>query len=125
MAIRNGTHAGFVVFGMEDHLFWPRKTGFSYAFYIVPDSREGSLASLVMQECCRVLDTHHPSKIQPEVIEGHEEADRIWTWMGFRRVSIQVLFARPKVVKNTVCDSRRRRTILAHVRHLEAQRVGH
>jgi len=125
MVVRSGTRAGFVIFGMEDHLFLPRKTGVVYAFYIVPDSRKGPIASLVMQERCRVLDTRHPSKIQPEVLEGKEEADKICTWIGFRRVSIQILFARPKVLKNPVCDSRRRRTILAHVRHLKAQWVGH
>jgi ribosomal protein S18 acetylase RimI-like enzyme len=85
--VRNGKRVGFVIFGVEDHLFLPRKTGFFYAFYIVPEARKGSVAPLVMQECCRVLDTFHPSKIQLEVIEGNEEAHRIWTWMGFRRVS--------------------------------------
>jgi hypothetical protein len=53
------------------------------------------VASLVMQECCRVLDTFHPSKIQLEVIEGNEEADKIWTWMGVPLRVLQVLFARP------------------------------
>jgi ribosomal protein S18 acetylase RimI-like enzyme len=85
--VRNGTRVGFVIFGIEDHLFLPRKTGFFYAFYIVPEARKGPVASLVMQECCRVLDTFHPSKIQLEVIEGNEEAHKIWSWMGFRRVS--------------------------------------
>jgi ribosomal protein S18 acetylase RimI-like enzyme len=85
--VRDGKRLGFVIFGIEDHLFLPRKTGFFYAFYIVPESRRGSLATLVMQDCCRILDTFHPSKIQLEVIEGNEEAHQIWTWMGFRRVS--------------------------------------
>lgn len=86
-AVRDGKRIGFVIYGIEDHLFLPRKTGFVYAFYIAPDSRRGPIATLVMQDCCRKLDTFHPSKIQLEVIEGNEEAHRIWTWMGFRRVS--------------------------------------
>src|SRR5258708_12612793 len=85
--VRNGTRVGFVIFGIEDHLFLPRKTGFFYAFYIVPEARKGPVASLVMQECCRGLDTYHPSKIQLEVIEGNEEANTICTWVGFLRVS--------------------------------------
>jgi ribosomal protein S18 acetylase RimI-like enzyme len=85
--VGQGKRIGFVIFGIENHLFLPRKTGFFYAFYIAPASRRGPVASLVMQDCCRILDTYHPSKIQLEVIEGNEEAHQIWTWMGFRRVS--------------------------------------
>src|SRR5258708_20503285 len=85
--VRNGTRVGFVIFGIEDHLFLPRKTGFFYAFYIVPEARKGPVASLVMQEGCRVLDTYHPSKIQLEVLAGNQEANKIWTSMAFRRLS--------------------------------------
>ena len=85
--VKDDKRIGFVIFGIENHLFLPRKTGFFYAFYIVPENRRGPTASLVMQDCCRILDTYHPNKIQLEVIEGNEEAHRIWTWMGFRKVS--------------------------------------
>ncbi|MBZ5679407.1 MAG: GNAT family N-acetyltransferase [Acidobacteriia bacterium] len=85
--VRDGKRLGFVIFGIEDHRFLPRKTGFFYAFYIVPEARGESLATLAMQDCCRVLDTFHPSKIQLEVIEGNEKAHKLWTRMGFRRVS--------------------------------------
>src|SRR5258708_17632464 len=85
--VRNGTRVGFVIFGIEDHLFLPRKTGFFYAFYIVPEARKGPVASLVMQECCRVLDTYHPSKIQLEVIERNEADIKICTCISFRRAS--------------------------------------
>lgn len=85
--VRNGKRAGFVIFGVEDHLFLPRKTGFFYAFYVAPEYRRGSTAVQVMRECCRILDTYKPSKIQIEVIEGNEAANQLWTWMGFRRVS--------------------------------------
>jgi ribosomal protein S18 acetylase RimI-like enzyme len=85
--VRDEKQLGFVIFGIENHRFLPRKTGFFYAFYIIPEARRGSLATLVMQDCCRILDRYHPSKIQLEVIEGNEEANQIWTWMGFRRVS--------------------------------------
>ena len=42
--VSEGSKAGFILFGIEDHRFLPRKTGVIYELYVMPAMRRRGLA---------------------------------------------------------------------------------
>jgi ribosomal protein S18 acetylase RimI-like enzyme len=79
--------AGFILFGLEDHKFLPRKTGAIYELYIRREFRRRGLAKTCAQEAIRELWAHSPSKIQLEVLEGRAAAAALWKSLGFHKVT--------------------------------------
>jgi ribosomal protein S18 acetylase RimI-like enzyme len=79
--------AGFILFGLEQHRFLPRKTGAIYELYILPEFRRRGIAKACAIEAIRELWEHTPSKIQLEVIEGRPAASALWRSLGFQKVT--------------------------------------
>jgi ribosomal protein S18 acetylase RimI-like enzyme len=86
--------AGFILFGLEEHRFLPRKTGAIYELYVLPEFRRRGLAKTVAMEAIRELWTHAPSKIQLEVIEGRAAAAALWNTLGFKKVTDRYVLSR-------------------------------
>ena len=86
--------AGFILFGLENHRFLPRKTGAIYELYIQPDFRRRGLAKACAIEAIRELWTYAPSKIQLEVVEGREAAAALWKSLGFQKVTERYVLSR-------------------------------
>ena len=85
--VAEGSKAGFILFGIEDHKFLPRKTGIIYELYILPTMRRRGLAKAGAQFAIEELWACGPSKIQLEVLEGRVSAASFWKALGFQKVS--------------------------------------
>jgi ribosomal protein S18 acetylase RimI-like enzyme len=92
--ICDGKRAGFILFGLENHRFLPRKTGAIYELYIRPEFRRRGVAKTCALEAIRELWTHSPSKIQLEVIEGRADAAALWKSLGFQKVTERFVLTR-------------------------------
>ncbi len=82
-----GERAGFILFGIEDHRFLPRKTGAIHELYVLPELRRRGMAKACAIQAIRELWTHSPSKIQLEVVEGRTAAVALWESLGFHKVT--------------------------------------
>jgi UDP-2,4-diacetamido-2,4,6-trideoxy-beta-L-altropyranose hydrolase len=82
-----GHRSGFILFGVEEHRFLPRKTGIIWELYINPDQRRQGLARLAAEYAIRELRRSSPSKIQLEVIQGNTAAAELWKSLGFQKVT--------------------------------------
>jgi ribosomal protein S18 acetylase RimI-like enzyme len=92
--ICDGQRAGFILFGMEDHRFLPRKTGAIYELYVLPEFRRRGIAKACAVEAIRELWTYSPSKIQLEVMEGRAAAAALWKSLGFQKVTERFVLSR-------------------------------
>jgi ribosomal protein S18 acetylase RimI-like enzyme len=90
----DGNRAGFILFGLEDHRFLPRKTGAIYELYVLPEYRRRGVAKACALAAIRELGTHSPSKIQLEVVEGNAAAAALWRSLGFRKVTERFVLTR-------------------------------
>jgi UDP-2,4-diacetamido-2,4,6-trideoxy-beta-L-altropyranose hydrolase len=88
-----GKRVGFILFGLEDHRFLPRKTGAIYELYVVPDHRRKGVATTCAQEAIRELRAFAPSKIQLDVMVGNLGAVRLWESLGFDKVTERFVLA--------------------------------
>jgi ribosomal protein S18 acetylase RimI-like enzyme len=86
--------AGFILFGLENHRFLPRRTGAIYELYVAPEFRRQGLARTCAVEAIRELWTHSPTKIQLEVMEGRTAAAALWRSLGFQRVTERFVLTR-------------------------------
>jgi ribosomal protein S18 acetylase RimI-like enzyme len=93
----DGERAGFILFGIEEHRFLPRKTGLIYELYVVPGQRRKGIAKASAAAAIRKLWTFSPSKIQLEVVEGNAAAARLWKALGFSKVSERLVLSRQDV----------------------------
>ena len=92
----DGTHAGFVLFGLESHRFLPRLNGMVYELYIEPQFRRRGVAQTVARQVIKELEAKSPAKIQLEVMEGNRAAAALWASLGFRKVSERYVLAEAK-----------------------------
>jgi len=90
----DGRRAGFILFGLEDHRFLPRKTGMIYELYVVPEFRRRGVAKECALKAIRELLKHSPSKIQLEVVEGNLGAAALWRSLGFQKVTERFVLTR-------------------------------
>lgn len=86
--------AGFILFGLEDHRFLPRKTGAIYELYLRPEFRRRGVARSCALEAIRELWTYSPTKIQLEVVEGNTAAAALWKSLGFHKVTERFVISR-------------------------------
>ena len=89
----DGKNAGFILYGMENHRFLPRKVGAIYEVYIEPAFRRLGLAKEAALEAIKVLRHASSSKIHLEVMEGNAGAVALWTSLGFRKVTERYVLA--------------------------------
>jgi len=82
-----GERAGFILFGIENHRFLPRKTGMIYEVYVAPAYRRKRIAATCARWAIRELGALFPSKIQLEVTVGNTGAAKLWESLGFRKVT--------------------------------------
>jgi ribosomal protein S18 acetylase RimI-like enzyme len=85
--VTEGKRSGFILFGLEDHRFLPRKTGSIYELYVEPESRRLGIGRLCALLAIRELQTHSPSKVQLEIMTGNRAAEALWESLGFRKFS--------------------------------------
>ncbi len=90
----DGKRAGFILFGLENHRFLPRKTGAIYELYVLPEFRRQGIAKACALEAIQELWTYSPSKIQLEVVEGRAAAAALWESLGFQKVTERFVLAR-------------------------------
>jgi ribosomal protein S18 acetylase RimI-like enzyme len=86
--------AGFILFGLEDHRFLPRKTGAIYELYVLPEFRRRGVGKACAVEAIRELWAHSPSKIQLEVVQGRTAAAALWRSLGFEKVTERFVLSR-------------------------------
>jgi ribosomal protein S18 acetylase RimI-like enzyme len=86
--------AGFILTGIEEHRFLPRKTGVIYELYIDPKFRRRGLARRCASEAIRELWSMGPSKIQLEVTAGNVAATELWASLGFKKVSERMVLTK-------------------------------
>ena len=85
--MQGNERAGFILFGLENHRFLPRKTGMIYEVYVAPAFRRKGIARLCAEQAIAEMRSFSPSKIQLETMEGNAKATALWESMGFRKVS--------------------------------------
>ncbi len=78
---------GFVLFGLEDHRFLPRKNGVIWELYVVPSERRKGFARSAAQLAVEQLTGLSPSKIHLEVMVGNRPAEALWRSLGFEKVT--------------------------------------
>ena len=83
----DGQHAGFIIFGVEEHRFLPRQSGAIYELYVVPGQRKKGIARACAEQVIDELRKLSISKIHLEVMEGNLAASKLWVSLGFRKVS--------------------------------------
>jgi ribosomal protein S18 acetylase RimI-like enzyme len=86
--------AGFILFGLEEHRFLPRKSGAIYELYVRPEFRRRGIAKACALEAIRELWSYSPSKIQLEVMEGRKAAAALWKSLGFQKVTERFVLTR-------------------------------
>ena len=91
--LADGQRAGFVLFGVEDHRFLPRKTGMIYELYVVPEQRRRGIAKASAEAVIQELQKSSPTKIQLEVVAGNTAALQLWESLGFQKVSERFVLA--------------------------------
>jgi ribosomal protein S18 acetylase RimI-like enzyme len=89
-----GRRSGFVLSGVEDHRFLARTNACIYELYIVPEYRRRGIARQCAKLVLEELWKTSPAKIQLEVMAGNEPAARLWTSLGFEKVSERYVLAR-------------------------------
>jgi ribosomal protein S18 acetylase RimI-like enzyme len=83
----DGQHVGFIIFGVEEHRFLPRKSGAIYELYVIPERRKKGIARACAEQVIEELQQFSISKIQLEVTEGNLAASELWRSLGFRKVT--------------------------------------
>ena len=90
--LKDGKRAGFILYGIEDHRFLPRKTGAIYEVYVTPEFRRLGLAREAASQAIQTL-RQQSSRIQLEVMEGNTAAAALWKSLGFRKVTERYVLA--------------------------------
>lgn len=78
---------GFIIFGIENHRFLPRKYGMIYELYVVPECRRKGIGKACAIQVIEKLRTLNISRIQLEVVDGNHKAVDLWKQLGFKKVA--------------------------------------
>jgi len=92
--LSDGKKAGFILFGLENHRFLPRKTGAIYELFVLPEFRRLGVAKACAADAIRELWSHSPAKVQLEVVEGSTAAAALWRSLGFHKVAERFVLER-------------------------------
>lgn len=88
-----GETAGFTIYGTEPHRFLPRRTGMIYELYLREAFRGRGIATAAARQAIGELREAGVSRLQLEIMEGNEAALRLWTRLGFTKVSERYVLA--------------------------------
>lgn len=91
-----GKRSGFILFGLENHRFLPRKIGNIYEVYVEPKSRRQGLARYCALQAVRELEAYSPSRVQLEIMAGNIAAAALWKSLGFTKVSERWVLEEPR-----------------------------
>ena len=83
----DGRRCGFILFGREDHRFLPRQVGAIYELYVERQYRKQGIARACAFQAIRELQAVSPSKVQLEFMNGNTAAEKLWSSLGFRKIS--------------------------------------
>lgn len=83
----DGSCAGFILFGAQDHPFLPRTNGIIYELYIQQEFRRQGIASACVRLAIETLLLLEPSKLQLEIATGNSSAARFWASLGFEKAA--------------------------------------
>jgi ribosomal protein S18 acetylase RimI-like enzyme len=97
--VAGGERMGFLLFGVENHRFLPRKTGAIYELYVIPGQRRKGIARACAQLVVQELWKLSPSKIQLEVVEGNLAAAALWKSLGFQKASERMVLSERSAIK--------------------------
>jgi ribosomal protein S18 acetylase RimI-like enzyme len=93
--VSGGQNIGFVLFGIEDHDFLPRKTGVIWELYVVLEERRKGVARKCAQLAIEEMSKLSPSKIRLEVVSGNEPAVALWKSLGFQKTAESFVIPMP------------------------------
>jgi len=85
--VARGRHAGFILFGIEQHFVLPRQSGVIHELYISPEFRRQGIARACARQAINELQRHMPSKVQLEIMENNRGAAALWASLGFEKVA--------------------------------------
>jgi UDP-2,4-diacetamido-2,4,6-trideoxy-beta-L-altropyranose hydrolase len=85
--LARGCRVGFVLFGIEEHVVLPRRTGVIYELYVLPEFRRKGIARASALQAIQELQRHSPSKVQLEIMENNRGAAALWASVGFQKVA--------------------------------------
>ena len=90
--LADGVRVGFVLYGIEKHRFLPRQIGVIYELYVLPEQRRKGIAKVCAQNVIKEFQKCSLSKIQLEIVEGNAAAERLWSSVGFSKISERFAF---------------------------------
>ena len=90
---QDGKNAGFILYGVENHRFFPRKSGVIYELYVEPGFRKHGLAREAATQAIRVLRQQPLTKIYLDVMDGNTVAVDLWKSLGFQKVTERYVLA--------------------------------
>ncbi|MGA6983260.1 MAG: N-acetyltransferase [Candidatus Sulfotelmatobacter sp.] len=86
-AMTANTRAGFILFGIEDHIFMPQQNGVVYELYVMPEFRRQGIARACAQLAIDQMQSSQPSKIHLEIMQDNCNAAEFWATLGFAKVA--------------------------------------
>ena len=87
--------AGFVLYGIEQHRFLPRRIGVIYDLYVLPEHRNKGVARVCAQLVFADLRKSAAARIQLEIVIGNAPAEKLWRSLGFSKVSERFVLTHP------------------------------
>lgn len=92
--VTDALRVGFILYGIENHRFLPRKTGAIFELYVEPEFRRRGIArECALRAISDLLDLGS-SKVELEVIQGNYQASALWVSLGFQRVTERYVLRR-------------------------------
>jgi len=83
--LTNRQRVGFILFGVEEHLFLPRRAGVVYELYILPEFRLCGIARASAKQAMGVMQSLGASKLQLEIMADNVKAAAFWKSLGFSK----------------------------------------
>jgi ribosomal protein S18 acetylase RimI-like enzyme len=90
------TRGGFILFGVEDHIFLPQRNGVVYELYVLPAFRRRGIAGASAELAIDQLQQCKPSKIHLDIMQDNRSAAEFWATLGFARVAERWVLRRTK-----------------------------
>lgn len=92
----DGERAGFILFGVEDHKFLPRKTGVINEVYVAPQFRRQGVARECVLQAIAELWSLGSSKIQIELVGENAGGAAFWRTLQFQKVSERLVLTKER-----------------------------
>ena len=93
--VKDNQRVGFILFGVENHRFLPRRTGVIWELYVLPEGRRKGVARECAQLAIKEMSQLSPSKIRLEVVQGNKAAVALWESLGFQKTAESFAISMP------------------------------